>query len=195
MQFGEVIIEGQFDHTIQTPPAQIVPSDQPPNIERLTQMSGKSPNAVKVEYDQKVRDMEDKQVKEAKINFNSNKTDKEQIEIAAFDELADEYKNGEQPSDEDDEVTYDDLTSEVATDMGQDPAAGDFNLFPPEEQSSADQMFADIDAINANEPLTDENDVSPLSMDELGEIAEPDDDGMVDVPDVPDATDGEPNEQ
>lgn len=185
MQFGEVIIEGQFDNTIQTPPAQIIPSNQPPNIERLTQMSGKSPNATKVEYEKALRDKENEQVKEAKIDFNSDKSDKEQIEIAAFNELADEYKNGEQPE-EDDEVTYDDLTSEVAADMGQDPAAGAFDLFPPEEQSSADQMFADIDAINENEPLTDENDVAPLSMDELGEIAEPDDDGTVDIPDVPD---------
>lgn len=186
MEFGEIITEGQFDHTIKTPPAQIIPSDQPPNIERLTQMSGKSPNAVKVEYEQKLRDKEDEQVKEAKLDFDSDKSDKEQLEIAAFNELADEYKNGEQPEDENDEVTYDDLTSEVATDMGQDPAAGAFDLFPPMEQDSADQMMADIDAINANEPLTDENDVAPLSMDDLGDIAEPDDDGPVDIPDVPD---------
>lgn len=185
MQFGEVIIEGQFDNTIQTPPAQIIPSNQPPNIERLTQMSGKSPNATKVEYEKALRDKENEQVKEAKIDFNSDKSDKEQIEIAAFNELADEYKNGEQPE-EDDEVTWDDLTSDVANDMGQDPAAGAFNLFPPGEQDSADQMMADIDAINKNEPLTDEKDIAPLSMDELGDIAEPDDDGTVEIPDVPD---------
>lgn len=186
MKFGEIITEGQFDNTIKTPPAQIIPSDQPPNIERLTQMSGKSPNAVKVEYEQKLRDKEDEQVKEAKLDFDSDKSDKEQLEIDAFNELADEYENGEQPEDENDEVTYDDLTSEVATDMGQDPAAGAFDLFTPTEQDSANQMMADIDAINAEEPITDENDVAPLSMDDLGDIAEPDDDGMVDIPDVPD---------
>ena len=156
MEFGEIIIEGQFDNTIKTPPAQIIPSDQPPNIERLTQMSGKSPNAVKVEYEQKLRDMEDEQVKEAKIDFDSDKSDKERIEIAAFNELADEYKNGEQPENENDEVTYDDLTAEVATDMGQGqaPGAGAFDLFVPTEQDSADQMMADIDAINAEDQFT-----------------------------------------
>ena len=191
MEFGEIITEGQFDNTIKTPPAQIIPSDQPPNIERLTQMSGKSPNAVKVEYEQKLRDMEDEQVKEAKIDFDSDKSDKEQIEIAAFNELADEYKNGEQPEDENDEVTYDDLTSEVATDMGQwqAPEAGAFDLFAPTEQDSADQMMADIDAINAEDPFTEENGTDPLSMDDLGKIAEPDDDGTVDIPDVPDTPD------
>ena len=194
MQFGEVNIKGQFDDTIQGPPAPIIPSNQPPNIERLTQMSGKSPNAVKVEYEQKLREMENKQVQNATLNFDGeNKSDKEQIEIAAFNELADEYKNGTDDTDEDDEVTYDDLTAEVADDMGQDPAAGDFNLFPPNEQDSANQMFADIDAINANEPMlnenesfTDEDNIGQMSMDDLKDIAEPDDDGVEEIPDVPD---------
>jgi hypothetical protein len=44
-------------------------------------------------------------------------------------------------------------------------------MFAPDEQSSVDQMFSDIDAINANDPYTEEEDVAPLDMDALADIA------------------------
>lgn len=168
---------GQFDDTIVAPPAPIVMNRQPPNIQRLTQMSGKSPNAVKVEYEQKLRDINDNLMKEPPNMLDNSNSVQLQANIQAFDELEDEYKNGE-TSEDDDEVTYDELVGDISTDIGQDPSALDFNMFPPGEQQSANQMMSDIDAINSESDVlpSEPDDLNPFDMDDLEKIAEPEDD-------------------
>ena len=178
---------GQFDNTIAAPNAPITPNRQPPNIQTLTQISGKSPNSVKVEFEKKMRELNDEQMKNPPNQMDTETSPLAQNRIAAFNDLKDEYINGAE-SEETDEDIYNDILGNVATDMGQDPNAMDFNMFVPGEQDMADQMFSDIDEINEETPMpNDEADTEPLSMDELGKLAEPDDgvDESFDDNDIP----------
>ena len=74
---------------------------------------------------------------------------------------------------EDDEATYDEMT-EINTEPN-DPFAVDFDMFPPSEQDMADQIQLDADSINADTPPIDPTNEAPLGMDELADIAEPED--------------------
>ena len=60
-------------------------------------------------------------------------------------------------------------------------------MFAPSEQGMADQMFSDIDNINAENPYEEETDTDPFTMDDLAEIAEPaegsnESDGDIEMP-------------
>jgi len=154
-------------------------SEQPPNIQRLAKLSGKSPNAVNVEYEKELRNIEHEQMKNPPAMTNS--TDLQSLaRVKAVDNLEKQYKTGQ--TEESDEVTYNDLVGDITNDFGQDPAADEFSMFAPGEQDMADQMFSDIDAINDANPYEEEPDTPALdAMDDLENIAEPDD-GTVSMP-------------
>ena len=151
-------------------------SEQPPNIQHLAKISGKSPNAVNVEYDQEVRKLEKEQMQNPPAMTNN--TDLAAMaRIKAVDNLEDQYKSGQ--TEESDEVTYDELVGDITNDFGQSPEANEFNMFTPGEQDTADQMFADIDNINAENPyeedVVDEPETALDSLDGLADIAENED--------------------
>lgn len=151
-------------------------SEQPPNIQHLAKISGKSPNAVNVEYDQEVRKLEKEQMQNPPAMTNN--TDLAAMaRVKAVDNLEDQYKSGQ--TEESDEVTYDELVGDITNDFGQAPAANEFSMFTPGEQDTANQMFADIDSINAANPYEEdgfeEPDTALDSMDGLAEIAENED--------------------
>jgi hypothetical protein len=151
-------------------------SEQPPNIQHLAKISGKSPNAVNVEYDQEVRKLEKEQMQNPPAMTNN--TDLAAMaRIKAVDNLEDQYKSGQ--TEESDEVTYDELVGDITNDFGQAPAANEFSMFTPGEQDTADQMFADIDNINAENPyeedVVDEPETALDSLDGLADIAENED--------------------
>lgn len=182
---------GTFDDTITAPAAPIIANNQPPNIQTLTQKSGKSPSAVKVELEKKMRDLNAKQMNSPPNMLDVTLSPQAQVRIQAFNDLSKEYDEGNEPE-ESDEVTYDDLTQDIATDLGQDPAAQDFNMFAPVEQDAANQMFSDIDTINQDDPLEPEPTQEPLDMDALSKIADPEDDSYPEsnlpdenIPDIP----------
>jgi hypothetical protein len=158
--------------TIVTPPASIVDEKVPPNVKLLADRYGKSTNEVQVELDKKMRDINTEQLKNPPSLNDDETTPQAQVRIQAINELDDEYKRGEGPE-ESDEVTYDELAQDVATDMGQDPNAMDFNMFAPFEQDSANQMFNDINTINSESPVSE----SPTedTLDGLADLAEPED--------------------
>ena len=181
--------DGQFDNMLTSSKPNIAPSRQPPNIQRLVAISGKSPNAVKVERGQKLRDAHMDQLKNPPNMDNADQSLQSQANIQAFRELQHDYETGNNPneSDESDEVTYDELVGDITNDIGQDPAADEFSMFAPSEQGMADQMFSDIDNINAENPYEEETDTDPFTMDDLAEIAEPDEgsaksDGDIEMP-------------
>lgn len=152
-------------------------SEQPPNIQHLAKISGKSPNAVNVEYDQEVRKLEKEQMQNPPAMTNN--TDLAAMaRIKAVDNLEDQYKSGQ--TEESDEVTYDELVGDITNDFDQAPAANEFSMFTPGEQDTADQMFADIDNINAENPyeedVVDEPETALDSLDGLADIAENEDD-------------------
>lgn len=182
---------GTFDDTITAPAAPIIANNQPPNIQTLTQKSGKSPSAVKVELEKKMRDLNAEQMNSPPNMLDVTLSPQAQVRIQAFNDLSKEYDEGNEPE-ESDEVTYDDLTQDIATDLGQDPAAQDFNMFAPVEQDAANQMFSDIDTINQDDPLEPEPTQEPLDMDALSKIADPEDDSYPEsnlpdenIPDIP----------
>ena len=151
-------------------------SEQPPNIQHLAKISGKSPNAVNVEYDQEVRKLEKEQMQNPPAMTNN--TDLAAMaRIKAVENLEDQYKTGQ--TEESDEVTYDELVGDISTDFGQAPAANEFSMFTPSEQDSANQMFADINNINAANPYEEDGFEEPEtaldSMDGLADIAENED--------------------
>ncbi len=155
-------------------------SEQPPNIQHLAKISGKSPNAVNVEYDQEVRKLEKEQMQNPPAMTNN--TDLAAMaRIKAVDNLEDQYKSGQ--TEESDEVTYDELVGDINTDFGQAPAANEFSMFTPGEQDTANQMFADINNINAANPYEEdgfedgfeEPETALDSMDGLADIAENED--------------------
>lgn len=154
-------------------------SEQPPNIQHLAKISGKTPNAVNVEYEQEVSKIEQEQLKNPPTMTND--TDLQaRARVKAVENLEKQYKSGQ--TEESDEVTYDELVGDITNDFGQDPEADEFNLFTPGEQSAADQMFSDIDAINDANPYEEEPETPALdAMDDLENIAEPDD-GTVTMP-------------
>lgn len=157
---------------IVTPPASIVDEKVPPNVKLLADRYGKSTNEVQVELDKKMRDINTEQLKNPPSLNDDETTPQAQVRIQAINELDDEYKRGEGPE-ESDEVTYDELAQDVATDIGQDPNAMDFNMFAPFEQDSANQMFNDINTINSESPTSE----SPTedTLDGLADLAEPED--------------------
>lgn len=167
--------DGQFDNMLTSSKPNIAPSRQPPNIQRLVAISGKSPNAVKVELDQKLRDAHMDQLKNPPNMDNADQSLQSQANIQAFRELQHDYETGNNPNEsgESDEVTYDELVGDITNDIGQDPAADEFSMFAPSEQGMADQMFSDIDNINAENPYEEEPDTDPFTMDDLADIAEP----------------------
>ena len=175
--------DGQFDNMLTSSKPNIAPSRQPPNIQRLVAISGKSPNAVKVELDQKLRDAHMDQLKNPPNMDNADQSLQSQANIQAFRELQHDYETGNNPneSDESDEVTYDELVGDITNDVGQDPAADEFSMFAPSEQGMADQMFSDIDNINAENPYEEEPDTDPLTMDDLADIAEPEEGSSDDI--------------
>ena len=151
-------------------------SEQPPNIQHLAKISGKSPNAVNVEYDQEVRKLEKEQMQNPPAMTNN--TDLAAMaRIKAVDNLEDKYKTGQ--TEESDEVTYDELVGDITNDFGQAPAANEFSMFTPGEQDTANQMFADIDSINAENPYEEDGFEEPEtaldSLDGLADIAENED--------------------
>jgi hypothetical protein len=162
----------QFDHMIASPPAPIVPNDQPPALQTLQAKSGKSINATTEEFNNAVKDAEQELMMNPP-NMSNQDVDVDFLaKVKAYNKLSEEYDNGEDPSSNDDEdEIMDDLFSNEPMDNGQAQDANDFSMFAPDEQSSVDQMFSDIDAINANDPYTEEEDVAPLDMDALADIA------------------------
>lgn len=174
--------------TIVTPPASIVDEKVPPNVKLLADRYGKSTNEVQVELDKKMRDINTEQLKNPPRLNDDETTPQAQVRIQAINELDDEYKRGEGPE-ESDEVTYDELAQDVATDMGQDPNAMDFNMFAPFEQDSANQMFNDINTINSESPVSE----SPTedTLDGLADLAEPEDgEAPTSEPSAEDTTEG-----
>ena len=151
-------------------------SEQPPNIQHLAKISGKSPNAVNVEYEQEVRNLEKEQMQNPPAMTNNTDL-KAMARIKAVDNLEDKYKTGQ--TEESDEVTYDELVGDITNDFGQAPAANEFSMFTPGEQDTANQMFADIDSINAENPYEEDGFEEPEtaldSMDSLADIAENED--------------------
>ena len=169
--------EGQFDHMIASPPAPIVKNDQPPAIQTLQEKSGKSANSTNTEYQNELEKAEMDLMKNPPnmANQTTNNQKPNPVELAkiqAVNTLIGKYEKGEDPSSEEDEDDIlDDLFGEDTLENGQDENANDFSMFAPGEQDAADQMFSDIDAINANDPYTEETDVAPLDMDALSDIA------------------------
>ena len=147
-------------------------SEQPPNIQHLSKISGKSPNAVNVEYEQEVRKLEQEQMRDPPAMTNNTDL-KAMARIKAVENLEDQYTSGQ--TEEPDEVTYDELVGDITNDFGQAPAANEFSMFAPGEQDMADQMFTDINTINAENPYEEEDPETALdSMDGLADIAEND---------------------
>ena len=172
MPVQDIQPKDKTETTIVTPPASIVDEKVPPNVKLLADRYGKSTNEVQVELDKKMRDINTEQLKNPPSLNDDETTPQAQVRIQAINELDDEYKRGEGPE-ESDEVTYDELAQDVATDMGQDPNAMDFNMFAPFEQDSANQMFNDINTINSESPVSE----SPTedTLDGLADLAEPED--------------------
>ena len=152
-------------------------SEQPPNIQHLAKISGKSPNAVNVEYDQEVRKLEQEQMQNPPA-MTDNTDLKAMARIKAVENLEDQYTSGQ--TEEPDEVTYDELVGDITNDFGQAPAANEFSMFTPGEQDTANQMFADIADINAANPYEEEEsgeepETALDSLDGLADIAENED--------------------
>ena len=160
----------KYETNIVTPPADIIPNRQPRYIDRLANESGKDVNAVKVELDEQKRNAEFDLMKNPPNMMNMNDV-QDTVDETAINKLHDIYANGGE--EEDDEATYDEMT-EVNTEPN-DPFAVDFDMFPPAEQDMADQIQLDADSINADTPPIDPTDEAPLGMDELADIAEPED--------------------
>lgn len=154
-------------------------SEQPPNIQHLAKISGKSPNAVNVEYEQEVRKLEQEQMNNPPA-MTDNTDLKAMARIKAVENLEDQYTSGQ--TEEPDEVTYDELVGDITNDFGQAPEANEFSMFAPGEQDMADQMFTDIDNINAENPYEDEPDSAVDSMNDLADIAENEDDAVEPMP-------------
>lgn len=162
----------QFDHMTASPPAPIIPNDQPPALQTLQAKSGKSINATTEEFNNAVNDAEQELMMNPPNMSNPDVDVDFLAKVKAYNKLSEEYDNGEDPSsNEDEDEIMDDLFSNEPLDNGQAQDANDFSMFAPDEQSSVDQMFSDIDAINANDPYSEEEDVAPLDMDALADIA------------------------
>lgn len=175
----------KYETNIVTPPADIIPNRQPRYIDRLANESGKDTNAVKVELDEQKRNAEFDLMKNPP-NMMNVKDIQDTVDETAINKLHDIYANGGE-EEEDDEATYDEMT-EINTNPN-DPFAVDFDMFPPAEQDLSDQINLDADAINAETPPQDPTNPTPLGMDELAEIAEPEDDLNLpeeEAPDLPD---------
>ena len=172
----------KYETNIVTPPADIIPNRQPRYIDRLANESGKDVNAVKVELDEQKRDAEFDLMKNPP-NMMTTDDIQDTVDERALANLHELYANGGE-EEEDDEATYDEMT-DINTDF-QDPFASDFAMFTPEEQDLADQINLDAESINAETP-PEAPDEAPLGMDELKDIAEPDE-GKVETPDdeIPD---------
>lgn len=176
--------DGQFDNMLTSSKPNIEPSRQPPNIQRLVAVSKKSPNAVNVEFSKKYDDAHLNLMKNPPNLDDDPENLKTQANIQAFNELYHDYETGNDPNSENDadslsnqsdDNIYDEIMGDISNDFGQAPGAEDFSMFSPAEQDATDQMFSDIDAINAENPYTDEPDTDPFTMDDLEKIAEPDD--------------------
>ena len=165
-----MLFNGMYDNTINVPKKSVLDDDQPQYLKTLEKESGKSPNEVKVELDEQERVANDKVMLEPP-SMNDTEQINSKIKDMGFDQLMDIYKNGEHES-ETDEITYEDLVAQNP----ETPGFGDPNidLFTPEEQPLYQQVQADIDKINAENPTETEPDIAPLGMEELGEIAEGD---------------------
>lgn len=180
-----------FDPEIVAKTNPVITDDQPPYMSSLEKVSGKPANSIKVELDEKKRKVHNDMMAKPPSKMETDNFD-ELVNKVAYKELKDEYKNGgESEEDESDDEIYDDLAG-VNTDF-QDPMAAEFSMFTPEEQELADQINLDADSINAETPAEDPNDIAPLGMDDLKDIAEPDDGGNggfdIDdsaIPDIPD---------
>lgn len=186
--------DGKYDNTINVPENTVMTDKQPQYMKTLEKESGKSQNEVKVELDEQERLANDKVMIDPPNMMNVNNIDTK-IKEMGYDMLLDVYQNGEHEG-ETDEVTYDDL---VAQDPSE-PGFGDanFDLFSPDEQPLYQQVQADIDKINAENPDEGEEDLAPLGMDDLADIAESDGDDDIEMPNdseppkSPDESDTEP---
>ena len=174
----------KYETNIVTPPADIIPNRQPKYIDRLANESGKDTNAVKVELDEQKRNAEFDLMKNPP-NMMDVDDIQDTVDETAINKLHDIYANGGE-EEEDDEATYDEMT-EVNTEPN-DPFAVDFDMFPPAEQDLSDQIQLDAETINAETPPEDPTEEAPLGMDDLAEIAEPEDDMQLpeEAPDLPD---------
>jgi len=165
----------KYETNIVTPPADIIPNRQPRYIDRLANESGKDVNAVKVELDEQKRDAEFELMKNPPNMMDVDDV-QDSVDETAINKLHDIYANGGEEED-DDEATYDEMT-EINTEPT-DPFAMDFDMFPPREQDLADQVMLDADSINAETPPNDPTEEAPLGMDELADIAEPEDEDLL----------------
>ena len=172
-----MLFNGIYDNTINVPKKSVMDDDQPQYLKTLEKESGKGPNEVKVELDEQERIANDK-VMQDPPSMNDDEDINSKIKDMSFDQLLDIYQNGEHEG-ESDEITYDDLVAQDP--MTQEFANPDFNLFTPEEQPLYQQVQDDINKINAENPTETESDLAPLGMDELGEIAE-DENNEVEMP-------------
>ena len=163
---------GKYDNTINVPENTVMTDNQPQYMKTLEKESGKSPNEVKVELDEQERLANDKVMIDP-LNMMDVDSIENKVKEMGYDMLLNMYQNGEHEG-ETDEVTYDDL---VAQNPGE-PGFGDenFDLFAPDEQPLYQQVQSDIDKINAENPIESEEDLAPLGMDDLADIAEGEDD-------------------
>ena len=168
---------GKYDNTINVPENTVMTDNQPQYMKTLEKESGKSPNEVKVELDEQERLANDKVMIDP-LNMMDVDSIENKVKEMGYDMLLNMYQNGEHEG-ETDEVTYDDL---VAQNPGE-PGFGDenFDLFAPDEQPLYQQVQSDIDKINAENPIESEEDLAPLGMDDLADIAEGEDDNPSDI--------------
>ena len=165
-----MLFNGIYDNTINVPKKSVMDDSQPQYLKTLEKESGKSGNEVKVELDEQERIANDKVMQEPP-SMNDDEDINSKIKNMGYEQLLDIYKNGEHEGDTD-EITYEDLVAQNP----ETPGFGDpnINLFTPQEQPLYQQVQDDINKINAENPTEPEEDIAPLGMDELGEIAEGD---------------------
>lgn len=163
--------DGKYDNTINVPKNTVISDNQPQYMKTLEKESGKSQNEVKVELDEQERLANDKVMIEPPNMMNVDNIESK-IQEMGYDMLLDIYQNGEHEGDTD-EVTYDDLIAQNPSEPGF--GDGNFDLFAPEEQPLYQQVQDDINKINSENPIEGEEDLAPLGMDDLADIAEGED--------------------
>ena len=166
--------DGKYDNTINVPENTVMSDEQPQYMKTLEKESGKSPNEVKVELDEQERLANDKVMIDPPNMMNVDNIENK-IKEMGYDMLLDVYQNGEHEG-ETDEVTYDDLVAQNPSEPGF--GAANFDLFAPDEQPLYQQVQDDINKINAENPVEGEEDLAPLGMDDLADIAEGDDESV-----------------